>query len=115
MKRLHIALAVENLERSIEDYTHRLGRAPVAVSKGQYALWRTPEVNLSISEKPEEAGQLRHLGFEDPSALAMTVDYDLDGFMWERFTVEQQQGEIVKHYPDTEYLISSENRVFTQD
>lgn len=103
MKRLHIALAVANLEKSIEDYTQRLGAKPVAVSKGKYALWRTSEVNLSISEKPDEAGQLRHLGFEDPTTIAMSAETDRDGFIWERFAAEQQRAEILEFYPDADY------------
>lgn len=103
MKKLHLALAVKNLDRSIEDYSRRLGAKPVAVSKGKYALWRTAEVNLSISEKPEEAGQLRHLGFEDSFAPAMSAETDPDGFMWERFSAEQQRAEILEFYPDADY------------
>lgn len=103
MKRLHIALAVANLEKSIADYTQRLGAQPVAISKGKYALWRTPEVNLSISEKPDEAGKLRHLGFEDPTTIAMSAETDGDGFIWERFTAEQQRAEIFEYFPDADY------------
>lgn len=103
MKRLHVALAVKNLETSIAEYTKILSSKPLIIVKGQYALWRTDEVNLSLSEKPDEAGQLRHLGFEDPQTLEMTVTHDSDGFMWERFTAEQQRQEILEHYPEADY------------
>mgnify|MGYP003323957958 CR=1 FL=1 len=103
MKRLHIALAVKDLEISIAQYTKILNSQPLVIAKGQYALWRTDEVNLSVSEKPDEAGQLRHLGFEDPEASDMSVVYDNDGFMWERFTAKQQREEILQHYPEADY------------
>jgi len=103
MKKIHIALAVADLEKSIAEYTNRLGAEPVSVAKGQYALWRTTEVNLSINEKPEEAGQLRHLGFEDSETREMSAETDINGFLWERFTASQQRDEIFEYYPDAEY------------
>lgn len=107
MKRLHVALAVKQLEPAIVEYTKRLGAKPVSVVDSTYALWRTDQVNLSISVKPEEAGTLRHLGFEDPTSTEMSVEYDGDGFMWERFTAEQQREEIFTHYPDAEYPVEN--------
>ena len=103
MKKVHIALAVKNIDAAIVEYTKRLGAPPVAVAEEQYALWRTNEVNLSVSVQPAAAGQLRHLGFEDPDAPAMTAEYDGDGFMWERFTAAQQRAEMFKYYPDADY------------
>ena len=106
MKKIHIALAVKNLESSINEYSRRLGSRPVVIVEGQYALWRTTEVNLSISEKPDQAGQLRHLGFEDPEATQMRAEYDINGLMWEQFTAEQQRDEILQHYPQADYPAS---------
>lgn len=103
MKILHVALSVKDLEASIADYNARLGAEPVAIAKGQYALWRTNQVNLSISQKPEEAGQLRHLGFEDSSTDEMIDSYDADGILWEKFTAAQQREEIFVFYPDAIY------------
>ncbi|KLT73584.1 hypothetical protein PL75_01130 [Neisseria arctica] len=107
MKRLHIALAVKELEPAIEEYTKRLGAKPVSVADNAYALWRTDQVNLSISVRPEEAGQLRHLGFEDSEASEMSADYDAQGIMWERFTAEQQREEIFRYYPTADYPIEN--------
>lgn len=103
MKVLHIALSVKDLEASIKDYNIRLNAEPVAIAEGQYALWRTSQVNLSISQIPEEAGQLRHLGFEDSSAEEMSITYDADGISWEKFTAAQQRKEIFMFYPDAKY------------
>ena len=105
MKRLHVALAVKELEPAIEEYTKRLGAKPVSVAENTYALWRTNQVNFSISVKPEEAGQLRHLGFEDPEAPEMSADYDSEGVMWEHFTAEQQREEIYQYYPGADYPV----------
>jgi len=103
MKRLHIALAVKNLEASIIEFSRRLSSEPVAVANNRYALWRTQTVNLSISENPEKAGTLRHLGFEDSEASQLSSEYDSNGFEWEHFTVEQQRQEILQYYPDADY------------
>ena len=103
MDKIHIALAVKDLEKSISEYKQRLGCKPVAIAKGRYALWRTDILNLSITQDAENAGMLRHLGFESSEAARMVSDYDTDGFKWEYFTAEQQRLEIIKHYPDGVY------------
>ena len=99
-KRLHVALAVRDLDASIRDYSERLGVPPSCVVPGTYALFRTNQVNLSISVNPDAAGTLRHLGFEDPGAPASSVERDVNGIEWERFTPEQQLGEILQRWPD---------------
>lgn len=103
MKRIHIALAVRDFSASVEEYTARLGAAPSCTVEGTYALWRTDQVNLSISVKPMEAGRLRHLGIEDPNAEAMSEERDTNGIIWERFTAQQQRDEILKYWPDAEF------------
>jgi hypothetical protein len=65
-RRVHIALAVRELNTSIRDYSARLGVEPCCVVEGSYALWRTEGLNLSISVDPAAGGPLPHLGFEDP-------------------------------------------------
>jgi hypothetical protein len=106
MKRIHIALAVRDYAASLEEYTKRLGVPPCCLVDGTYALWRTDTVNLSISVKAE-AGVLRHLGFEDPSAPALSEETDVNGFVWERFTEEQQRQEILKYWPHAKFRSSS--------
>jgi hypothetical protein len=103
MKRLHVALAVEDFAAAIRDYTSRLGAAPCCTVEGTYALWRTQHVNLSISVRPEESGQLRHLGFEDPAADSFAEDTDANGFVWERFSMDHQREEILKHWPHAKF------------
>lgn len=98
MKRFHIALAVADLEASIADYSVRLGQPPSAVVPGQYAMWRTDLLNFSINQKPEQAGQLRHVGFEDDAAPAYSSSVDVNGLMWELFPAAEQDARIVSTY-----------------
>jgi catechol 2,3-dioxygenase-like lactoylglutathione lyase family enzyme len=95
MKRFHIALAVANLDESISDYSRRLGQLPSAVVPGQYAMWRTDLLNFSINEKPEKAGQLRHVGFEDDAAQGYSSSFDVNGLEWELFFAAEQDARIV--------------------
>jgi hypothetical protein len=103
-KRIHIALAVSDYAASITDYTSRLGAPPCCTVEGTYALWRTDQVNLSISTKAGEAGTLRHLGIEDPAASAMREERDVNGIVWECFTVEQQRAEILRYWPHAKFF-----------
>ncbi|HEV8116361.1 MAG TPA: VOC family protein [Acidimicrobiales bacterium] len=98
MRRIHIALAVDDLQRSIDDYSERLGAEAAVIVPGRYALWRTPEVNLSVSLRPGGAERLRHLGFEDDEADAATETSDVNGIVWEHFTAAQQASEIEDVY-----------------
>ena len=101
MKRFHIALGVADIERSITDYTARLGAAPTRVIPGEYALWRTETLNVSIRRTPGPPGQLRHLGWEDDSAPAFSESTDTNGIVWERFSTEQQDREIEAVWPSS--------------
>jgi hypothetical protein len=98
MRRLHVALAVDDLDATIRDYTGRLGGDPVAVVPGKYALWRTPEVNLSINCDVALTERLRHIGFEDDAAIARTESTDVNGLMWEWFDAKGQDAEIIRVY-----------------
>ncbi|MBN3763875.1 hypothetical protein [Burkholderia sp. Ac-20365] len=98
MKRFHIALAVANLDESIEDYSRRLGQQPTAIVAGQYAMWRTDLLNFSINEKPEKAGQLRHVGFEDDDVEGYSSNVDVNGLEWELFSAAEQDRRIVSAY-----------------
>lgn len=98
MKRFHIALAVQNLEISIDDYSKRLGQSPNAVVPGKYAMWRTDLLNFSISEMPEHTGQLRHIGFEDSEAQGFSSTPDVNGIEWELFSERGQDEKIVEIY-----------------
>ena len=98
MKRFHIALAVADLDASITDYSTRLGQAPQAVVTGKYAMWRTDQLNFSIKQVPGQAGQLRHVGFEDDDAHGFCSDADVNGIPWERFSTVAQDLQIVSTY-----------------
>lgn len=98
MKRFHIALAVQDLDDSIRDYSQRLGQAPNAVVAGKYAMWRTELLNFSINQLPERAGQLRHVGFEDDAANGFSSSRDVNGIEWEHFSAADQDQRIVDTY-----------------
>ena len=104
MKRFHIAIGVGDISRSIEDYTRRLGCSPSVVVPDEYALWRTPGINLSIRRTSEHPGALRHLGWEDSSASSFVTDTDVNGILWEHFNAEQQDREIVETWPHANHV-----------
>ncbi len=64
MKRLHIHLAVPDLEAAIHFYSSLFGAAPDK-TKGDYAKWQLsdPLVNFAISTRSEHYG-LDHLGIQ---------------------------------------------------
>jgi len=95
-RRIHVALAVRDFDASLRDYGSRLGVGPCCVVDRTYALFRTDQVNLSISFHPDPPCALRHLGFEDTGAPEMTAERDVNGIEWERFTEEQQKAEILQ-------------------
>jgi len=98
VRRFHISLAVADLTASIRDYSERFGVEPTAVVAGKYAMWRTPQLNFSINEMPQRAGQLRHLGFEDTAAGDFSSDHDVNGIEWELFSPKAQDEKIVEVY-----------------
>lgn len=71
MKRLHLSIAVADLERSGEFYDRLLGRAP-DVTRPDYRQWRLddPPLNLSLNADRSATG-VDHVGlqFEDAAAL----------------------------------------------
>lgn len=64
MKRLHIHLAVEDLEQNIEFYSTMFGTKPTT-QHDDYAKWMLddPRVNFSISNRSSQIG-LDHLGIQ---------------------------------------------------
>ena len=98
MKRFHIALAVDDLENSIKDYSQRLEQKPTVVVAEKYAMWRTDTLNFSINQIPERAGQLRHVGFEDETKEGFSSDFDTNGLEWEHFSPDAQDQKIVEMY-----------------
>jgi len=104
MKKLHLAIASNDIAASIRDYSQRLGQEPCSFVMNEYALWRTDTLNLSIRYDPQVApGSLRHLGWEDPSAEQFSSDTDVNGILWERFSAQQQADEINQLWPQVGY------------
>lgn len=68
MKRLHVHIAVEDLEASINFYTTLFDQRP-GVVKHDYANWMLddPRVNFAISDRHPETG-LDHLGIQVDTA-----------------------------------------------
>ncbi len=99
MKKIHIAINVSDVARSVTDYSERLGCQPVVVVPNEYALWRTGSVNFSIRYDSAAPGTLRHLGWEDSSASEFTKNTDSNGIVWERFNSKQQLNEIKSLWP----------------
>lgn len=64
MKRLHVHVGVNDLDQSIQFYSHLFAAEPT-VKKSDYAKWMLddPRVNFAISYRPD-AGGVRHLGIQ---------------------------------------------------
>jgi len=65
VKRLHVHIAVDDLERSRAFYTVLFGAEP-SVRKPDYAKWMLddPRVNLAISKRPGRPAGIDHLGIQ---------------------------------------------------
>ncbi|MEO1044133.1 MAG: ArsI/CadI family heavy metal resistance metalloenzyme [Pseudomonadota bacterium] len=72
MKRLHIHLSVENIEKSVAFYTRLFGTEPTAL-KPDYAKWMLdePRVNFAMSSHVGEKRGVEHIGIqvEQPDEL----------------------------------------------
>ncbi len=99
----HLAVAVDNIETSVVEYTKLLGAEPVHVVPGEYALWRTAVLNFSIRRVPGEEGRVRHVGFERDDVDQFREYRDANGLVWETFTKEQQAEEILAAWPHVPY------------
>ncbi|MFM2043446.1 MAG: hypothetical protein RLY86_2022 [Pseudomonadota bacterium] len=73
MKRLHVHVAVEDLEESVRFYSTLFATTPV-VLKSDYAKWllEDPRVNFAISARGADRAGIEHLGIqvEDADELA---------------------------------------------
>ena len=104
MTKFHLALNVRDIATSVRDYTTRFQQEPDLVIPGEYALWRTETLNISIRNTPEGGtGTLRHLGWECSEAVAFQAVSDSNCILWEEFTAEQQAREIEDIWPGTGY------------
>ena len=96
-QRFHLALGVADIAASVRDYSARLGCEPEVVVEGEYALWRTDALNVSI--RRSEITGMRHLGWEDASANAFDKQADSNGIVWEHFSPRLQREEITRLWP----------------
>lgn len=64
MKRIHIHVGVENLDKNIKFYTALFGAKPVKI-KSDYAKWMIddPRINFAISTRTDKKG-IDHLGIQ---------------------------------------------------
>ncbi len=71
MKRFHVHLHVEDLDRSIAFYSRLFGAEPTRV-ESDYAKWmlEDPRINFAISTRGREAG-IDHLGFQTDDAAEL--------------------------------------------
>jgi predicted enzyme related to lactoylglutathione lyase len=76
MKRLHVHVAVDDLQRSIGFYSALFAAQP-SVTKPDYAKWMLddPRVNFAISTRGREAG-LDHLGIQVENQDELHEVYD---------------------------------------
>ena len=76
MKRFHVHVAVDDIDRSVAFYTTLFATAPT-VRKPDYAKWMfdDPRVNFAISQRGVQAG-IDHLGIqvEDAAELAEVAE-----------------------------------------
>jgi catechol 2,3-dioxygenase-like lactoylglutathione lyase family enzyme len=72
MKRLHVSLAVENLDDSIRFYSGLFAAEP-SVRKADYAKWMLddPRLNFSLTARGAKAG-VDHLGFQAESEAELS-------------------------------------------
>lgn len=104
MRKLHIAISTNKIDETIKDYSARLEAAPCSIVPGEYALWRTESLNVSIRYDTNcNPGSLRHLGWEDPDASEFSHETDVNGIVWEEFSAQQQANEINELWPQTNY------------
>ena len=89
MKRLHVALAVDDLEQSIRFYSTLFNSEP-STRKSDYARWmlEDPKVNFSIAARGGKAG-VDHLGIQvDDDAELHEVSTRMEGAGEEPFKQE---------------------------
>ncbi len=105
MNKIHIALATNDIEGTVKDYSQRLACEPCVVVPNQYALWRTESINMSVRQDAScKPGELRHLGWEDAEAEKMSSEKDANDIVWEHFSAQQQADEIEVAWPGTGYI-----------
>ena len=105
MKRLHVHVAVDDLNRSIAFYSWLFATAP-SVVKGDYAKWmlEDPRVNFAISERGAPAG-VDHLG----------IQTETDGELRELAGRLKRAGETTRDLEATTCCYARSNKAWVND
>jgi catechol 2,3-dioxygenase-like lactoylglutathione lyase family enzyme len=105
MKRLHVALAVADLEQSIRFYSTLFNSEP-STRKPDYAKWmlEDPKVNFSIAARGGEAG-VDHLG----------IQVDDDGELGEVSERLEQAGQSLFKQQETTCCYARSNKAWVRD
>ncbi|WGK68327.1 hypothetical protein P0082_07510 [Candidatus Haliotispira prima] len=102
--KLHVAVSSHQIEKTIEEYTIRLGTKPCLSVPNAYALWRTDSLNISVRQDTAcPPAKLRHIGWENPTARSFSKKKDVNGLTWEKFNARQQADEINALWPKAKY------------
>jgi catechol 2,3-dioxygenase-like lactoylglutathione lyase family enzyme len=106
MKRLHVHVAVDNLEKSIGFYS-TLFAAPPSVVKDDYAKWMLddPRVNFAISSRGVRADGIDHLG----------IQVETDAELRELSTRLKAAGETTRDQEATTCCYAQSNKAWVDD
>ena len=76
MKRFHVHVGVESIERSIAFYTSLFGEEP-AVARADYAKWMLddPYINFAISQKDDAQKGIEHIGIQVENSAELDEVY----------------------------------------
>lgn len=105
MKRLHVHIAVDDLDKSIGFYSTLFGAKP-SVLKADYAKWmlEDPKVNLAISQRARSTG-VDHLG----------IQVESDGELREVATRLKSAGETTLDQESTTCCYAQSNKAWVND
>jgi catechol 2,3-dioxygenase-like lactoylglutathione lyase family enzyme len=105
MKRLHVHIAVDDLNKSIGFYSILFGARP-SVVKDDYAKWmlEDPKVNLAISQRDRIAG-IDHLG----------IQVESDGELHELSSRLKAAGEHTRDQEATACCYAQSNKAWVND
>jgi hypothetical protein len=106
MKRLHLHIAVDNLEKSIGFYS-TLSAAQPSVRKDDYAKWMLddPHVNLAISQRASVTSGVDHLG----------IQTETDGELRELAQRLKNAGETTRDQEATTCCYAQSNKAWVDD
>ncbi|MDA1353354.1 MAG: hypothetical protein O3A01_02635 [bacterium] len=98
-KRFHLAIGVRDIARTVDDYTARLGASPIVHIPGEYALFKTDALNISLRRVAGDKTGLRHMGWESDAFFGFNSEIDTNGYEWEYFDAIAQKKEILAVWP----------------